>query len=176
MRRFAGRRQQLSGAAFVVLISGHIDAYACQPAPGVAYDDPTGPNALIVMAEVTGIEQRLENQSSCVSVSYSIKEILHGSHEGPLIVSICIPGEEIVLNKTASDPFGFSKGALVLAGVTETPSPKGIEFRTARDGGLRYLMPTCWGPMHVNLTQLGKSERDQLVETFREELGDVEEQ
>jgi len=52
------------------------------------------------------------------------------------------------------DFYGFFQNAEVLIGLIQKPE---------NISDLRYAVPTCWGPLHVNLDELSSDEREELL-------------
>lgn len=46
----------------------------------------------------------------------------------------------------------------------------GIVNQSPDEGGLRYAVPTCWGPLHFNLDQASQEDRALLFEAIEDQM------
>jgi hypothetical protein len=155
--------------------SAGIEAFACTPSPGVTYDNELkDPTALVVTATVTQFEITADKTIICLRTHYSVREVLVGSHVGPLQVSVCYLGSSDNPEKLRSEKeglkefFGFVEGAFVFAAMTKAPpintSP---QISPEHAGEFRYLYPTCWGLAHYDLGHVSEQERNDFLAEYR---------
>lgn len=135
-----------------VLATGH--GYACQP--GGIYDDPKAKGVFVVRAKVVSFDVLGGDGKTCFQVEYQVLETLYGSAEPRFDVQQCYEGDDT--SRDGPDSYGFVTNAEVLAGFTRQPPAESNDVEH-QPGALRWLVPTCWGPMHVSLDKLAGDEK-----------------
>lgn len=159
-----GMSKQLLISVLVVLSSG-MPSLACSPDPEFQYDEISSQVILIATATVTAFDLEDHSRQSCWRVSYSNASYLYGKGEEEFSVTTCAQENEQIdlqeLGEELLDDLGFVQGAEVLVGLVQNDksSPE-----------LRYAIPSCWGPLHINLSNLSSNEREGLLQEVRSQL------
>lgn len=140
-------------------------AWACYPDPTFAYDEVATADISIVTASVTTVEVTTTETISCWHVDYSDAQYLYGHGTKEFSVTTCT--DEVyqidALSEEAEglEHLGLIPNAEVLLGVVH-PSEKASD--------LRYAIPSCWGPLHVNLGKMSGDERTEFLRDFKTQI------
>ena len=144
-------------ASAAVFGFGVTTAQACVPTPADIFDDFATPHLAILTARVSQFEFFQDEDQVCLDVNYETLDVLFGAVQANFALVTC--RQDATPPKTAAayvDAFhaqGFQTGAEVLVGIVENPHAK--EFR--------YMVPSCWGALHLRLDLLTPQERDDLL-------------
>lgn len=153
-----GMKQHVFTFLIAVLTSAQ-QSFACYPDPQFDYDDVGSQAVSIVTAKVSAVDFRKGDSQSCWHVSYSGASYLHGKGESEFSVTTCTSEvyqiEMLAQEVEGLDYLGFVEGAEVLIGVAEKQENR---------PELRYAIPSCWGPLHVNLSKFSRVERKKFVQ------------
>ncbi len=150
-------KKQLVHPLLALLISTKT-ALACYPDPEFSYDDLTRSDISIATASVTTVEVRTTETTSCWHVGYSDAEYLYGHGAKAFSVTTCTD-EVYQIDALAEEAegleyLGFIPTAEVLLGVVHLNGDV---------SDLRYAIPSCWGPLHVNLGKMSGEERAEFL-------------
>lgn len=134
---------------------------------GDVFDELTSPLFVLAIANVTDVTiTKSGEEESCVSYGYSRTELVAGSIGESFRVEVCDdygPITDADLAETP-EPYGFAKGASVLVGLIKPENGS---------SGLRYAVPDCWGPLHLRLDDMSKTERDTFLAEVKQGLLDA---
>jgi hypothetical protein len=157
-------------STFAFLLAAETNGLACQSGEEANYD--TAKNALVVRALVSSVEREVTADSVCLNVAYEVREVLFGNSSGSVDMSMCrkradddIPEAD---QQNIDEEAGIVVGAEVLVGLTNEPPLNGMNLLPSATGTFRFLIHTCWGPLHVRLDQLPDEERSAFLEEFRD--------
>jgi hypothetical protein len=67
----------------------------------------------------------------------------------------------LVEEREGLDLLGFVQGAEVIIGLVQNPD---------NSSDLRYAVPSCWGPLHLNLGALPHDVREKFLQDILEQL------
>lgn len=160
-------KNHLVRSALAFLISTKT-ALACYPDPAFAYDEVATADVSIATASVTTVEVRTTETTSCWHVGYSDAQYLYGNGTKEFSVATCM--DEVYQIGALSeeteglDYLGLIPNAEVLLGVVH-PCEKASE--------VRYAIPSCWGPLHVNLGKMSGKERAEFLRDFKTQIENI---
>jgi len=156
-----GRKLGYICASMVALALTTAPTLACTPIKGEKYDDFSASNVSIAIATVVSKSAfATDGSSACLGVEYKTTDLLFGKLSENFEVENCydnVPVDELRESEGLL-ALGFETGASVLVGVMPND-------QTAV--GLRYMMPSCWGPLHVRLDTLESGERQDVLDEFQ---------
>lgn len=137
---------------------------ACYPDPGFDYDDIGSAELSIAITTVLDVSV-VSQDRSCWVLRYGNAEYLHGTGPEAFSVTTCAKDVfqiEAMMAEIESLPhLGFTAMTEVVLGVVR---------QDAQVDGLRYAIPTCWGPLHYNLDTASPEERETLLQMIQEAL------
>ena len=155
-------------------------AHACpMPEPG-DYDEATGPDALMMLAEVMSIEFSSNEVANCSKAVYKVREIFEGPHFHKVESQACfVRGagdakvddlsfeslEELSENRYKS---GFFTGALVMVALTRQKTPGKLLPPIQSQSEYRPAMTSCWGFPHFNFGALTEEQSLEFLTELRE--------
>jgi hypothetical protein len=159
-------------STIAILLAAETSGLACQAGDEANYD--TTKNALVVRALISSVEWERTADRVCLNVTYEVREVFFGNFSGPVNVSSCSRSTDRSLSdaeeQSAAKELGMVVGAEVLVALTSEPPLKGMNLLPNAAGAFRFLIYTCWGPLHVRLDQLPEEERSALMEQFRTDI------
>ena len=151
-------------SVFVLLIPANT-ALACVPDPEFAYDDATNVDIAIATAVVTSVEIKNTEIASCWQVQYSNARYYLGQGAEGFSVTTCadkVYQEDALAEQVEGlESLGFKPNAEVLLGVVHLGE---------NASKLRYAIPSCWGPMHVDLGQMSAEERAEFLDNLERQF------
>ncbi|MFI0843587.1 hypothetical protein [Mesorhizobium sp. IMUNJ 23232] len=159
-------------STIAILLAAETNVLACQSGDEANYD--TAKNALVVRALVSSVEREATAGSVCLNVTYEVREVFFGSYSGSVNVSMCTKRTDDSLpeseQQSIDEDAGIVVGAEVLVGLTSEPPLKGMNLLPNAAGAFRFLIYTCWGPLHVRHDQLPDEERSVFIEQIRTDM------
>jgi len=141
---------------------------ACYPDPEFVYDDVTTVDISIATASVTTVELKTTETSSCWHVGYSGAQYLYGHGAKEFSVTTCA-GEVYQIDALSEEVEGFEYLGLI-------PSAEvllGVVHLSENASELRYAIPSCWGPLHVNLGKMSGEERAEFLHDFKAQIENI---
>jgi len=175
---------RLRSLLFSVLVAGCAVgvAQACpEPEPG-EYDEATGPNALVILAEVLSIDFSSNEDANCSRAVYEVRETFLGPQFDVVESQACFvrevgdvkvrdlsfeSSEELSKSRHES---GFYPGALVLVSLTRQVEPGRLLPPIQSQSEYRPALTSCWGYPHVNIGILPQEQRSELISGLRESV------
>ena len=160
--------RQLYIFLFITVITA-APSLACFPDPAFEYDEISSSDVSILTATVTAVELETYGDKTCWRVSYLNASYLYGNGEAEFSISTC--AQEVwqldVLTEEDDGPYhlGFVPEAEVLTGLVKND---------ATPLKLRYAIPSCWGPLHINLSILSREERESLLQDVQRKIKDIQ--
>ncbi len=156
--------RRLCISLLAILISAK-PTLACYPDPSFVYDDVSSQAVMIATATVTTVDLNMSKTSSCLTVRYSAAQFLYGNGSKGFSVTTCV--DEIfqidILSEESEgfEYFGFVPNAEVLVGL----------IHLHEDGSeLRYAIPSCWGPLHINLNKMSTKKRAEFLQELESQI------
>lgn len=137
-------------------------AQSCAPNPDQVYETEATQGVAILSAKVTSFAFLHEGAQSCLNLEYQTQNVLVGVVPANFELTTCF-GDAKGLEGVGpfSDAFktlGFESGAEILVGFVTDPQSK----------ELRYMIPGCWGPLHLSLNVLSDQDRADLLQSVTE--------
>ncbi|MBM1558393.1 hypothetical protein JQV19_17930 [Sulfitobacter mediterraneus] len=160
-------KKHLCRSLLAVLVSSK-SVLACYPDPEFIYDEVTSVDISIATASVAAVELETKETSSCWRVDYTDIQYLYGHGAKEFFVTTCV--NEVYQIDALSEEvegfeyLGFVPNADVLLAV--------VPLRD-QASELRYAIPSCWGPLHVNLDKMSSGERLDFLNNFRNQIDDT---
>ena len=151
-------------SVLAVSILAH-DASACQSLPETSYDDFRTEGFSIATATVFSVETEHTATRTCWSVSYVDAAYLYGSGKDTFSVKTC--SDEVFQIKALSDEV---EGFDYLGFVPHADILVGLVYHREQISELRYALPSCWGPMHVNLGKMSDTERAKFLQDLTDQI------
>lgn len=140
-------------------------SFACFPDPKFNYDDISSQSVLLATASVSKVDFRTDGGQSCWHLTYSGASYLYGKGENEFSVKTCLQEvyqiDLLAEENEGLDYLGFVQQAEVLIGVVKNPE---------QTSGLRYAIPSCWGPLHINLDKFSSDEREKFLQDIRTQV------
>jgi hypothetical protein len=151
--------------SFLAVLTSVKPSFACYPDPQFEYDEVSSQTASIATATVTAVDLESDDSQSCWHVSYSNAKYLFGNGENDFSISTCVHEiyqiDLLAEEDEGLDYLGFVQGAEVLIGLVQN---------NENPSGLRYAIPSCWGPLHINLSKLSREERDDFLQDIQSQI------
>jgi hypothetical protein len=116
-------------------------------------------------ATVMTVDFESDEYKSCWHVSYSNVSYLYGAGSEEISVTRCV--QEVYEYDVLADEdealvyLGFLPEAEVLIGLVQSD-----EDATQ----LRYAVPSCWGPLHVNMNEMSPEEQTSLLQSIQNQV------
>ncbi|MEM9632265.1 MAG: hypothetical protein AAGA50_13120 [Pseudomonadota bacterium] len=166
--------------AISILVCAAGAAHACPMPDAGDYDEATGPDALIMLAEVMSIEFHSNEVANCSKAVYKVLEIFEGPHFTKVESQACFVREadeakvddlpfesleELSENRYES---GFYSGALVMVSLTRQKEPGRLLPPIQSQSEYRPAITSCWGFPHFNFGLLTEEESSEFLIELRE--------
>ena len=149
---------------FATLISAK-PVYACLPDLEADYDDIGSRTVSIATATVTSVDFASDENKSCWHISYSDVNYLYGSGGEEILVKSCVQeAYEYDVPEDVDESLvylGLVPDAKVLMGLVPTGKD---------ESQLRYAVPSCWGPLHINLNEMSPEEQNDLLLSIQNQV------
>ena len=141
----------------IAIVLWGTSAFACSPDPNFDYDQISSDRVSIFIARVVEIDRTTHENEVCWQVDYVVESVLTGVQAEAFSVLSCsrrTPQMIVMTRHEGNKEVGFVEGAEVLLGVLlEDDGPTGV----------RYAVPSCWGPLHLNIGILTLEQRNELI-------------
>lgn len=143
-------------------------SWACKPVAGEQYDTLLSQDIVIASSKVLSVTAEARDKGdACFTLNYSTLENFLGVAPSEFSVTTCVEDVyqmEALMEDEAADVYGFVPKAEVIVMLVRLDSV---------EPNFRYVIPSCWGPMHYRLDTLSEEELSEAVHSIKDAISNM---